>query len=510
MAEYTARLRRVDHTWKSSGVHACSNVNLELGAGEIHALVGENGAGKTTLGHIAAGIRQPDSGSILFRGNEINLSSRPAGLLDGIGLVRQHSIWPGTLTAWESAVFARKDRPRKKKDAIGLFRETAAEWKLGDINPLMPVSRMNAATLQRAELIAALMFSPGLLILDEPASAWEESRSGEFGSLMDGIRSQGISLLLITHRIDDVFRFADNVTVLRHGSVCGTWPTAGTDKKMVITEMFGEIPDEPDEENGKIHRSVPSETAVMQPPALSAESLLLTASGRSLLKSVSFAVRSGEILALTGLREEGLGVLEDVITGNRKPVSGDIRINGRKLTGNPSAMRRAGVRYIPSDKTGRGSSMDSTMTENMLVLNSKDITRKGILHPSKMHRWTEKRRREGRIDGQPEQRMSELSGGNIQKVILEREFHGQVPVIVAADPTWGLDERSRTAVHRRIRKNADEGSAVLLMATDLDEALENCDRLAVVSSGRISEIKPVGNWTRDEIASTVASDGAVK
>ena len=508
MAEMAARLRRVDFTWKSTGVHACRNVDLELFPGEIHALVGENGAGKTTLGHILAGTLVPDRGTLAVDGIETDLGARNSGIPGVSGLVRQRSIWPGSLKVWEAAILGRRNGPRGRRKAREIFRRTAEAWNLSDINPDSWISGLDAAALQRCELTAALMYDPKILILDEPASAWEEGRDREFRSVLREARRRRLALLLITHRIDDVFALADRVTVMRHGTVRGTWPTGEIDQTGLVSEMFGEDAAGSVLPASDVLTSEPSaRKSAAATPILRADRLNLTSAGRTRLEEVSLEVRPGEILAVTGLREEGLASLEDVITGNGKANSGNIYIHENKIEGSPHHFRNAGMRYIPSDKTGRGASLSSTMAENMMVLESGRIAGRGILRPSGMRRWTESRRKSGRIDGHAGQKLGELSGGNIQKVILERELHGRIPVIVAADPAWGLDERSRLALYRRLRRNADEGTAILLLASDLDEALENADRLAVMSGGKLSEIREIGSWTREEIAVRIAASG---
>ena len=495
-----ASLGNINHYWPSSGVYACSNVSLSLQSGTLHALVGENGAGKTTLGLIFSGILKPDSGILRLGSKEVNLKEKPRGIIPEIALIRQRNIWPGVLTVREAAILGRGNIPGTIKEQNALFNKTAEEWQLSGINPNMKVSAMDAASLQRAEMIAALMFNPQILILDEPSSAWEEGRGGEFFQLIDKLKKSGRSILLITHRLEDVFSIAERVTVMRHGRKVSSRNIDETDYSRVTLEMFGEetVHREETQNSSRPKQASPDS------PRLQAMELGVNDSGIRALKGVSFTLYPGEILGITGLREEGLSFLEDVISGNRKLDSGKILLDGRPYPSNASKLRKAGLHYVPSDKTGRGSSLKSTLTENLMVLESRSLSRKGWFLREKIDKWIENHRGEGGISGNPDQKLEELSGGNIQKVILQRELNRESRLLVIADPTWGLDEKSRRNIHRRIREIRDRGTAVLFLASDLDEALELSDNLAILSGGELSRIKPASSWERREAAELIA------
>jgi simple sugar transport system ATP-binding protein len=539
MAEPPVVIRNISHVWPGSGLQVCHNVSLQVGKPGVHALVGENGAGKTTLGHIASGVLTPDSGYLLMDGHALNLAENRRGLIDGVGLIRQRSIWPPALTILEAAVLGRPGTPPVRRKQIRLFSETAVRWGLEDVDPLRSVAGTDAATLQRAEMVAALMFSHRFIILDEPSSAWEEGRSEEFFNLLNRLRDSGCGILLITHRLEDVFRIADEVTVMRHGRVVGSWDAGSLDYTALTGYMFGEgnspqetvqSPDIPagrhnPEENSPVTKAgespggrsgesaggsgvSPGESSnplrAESTPVLELRNAGITAAGRTELQNISFSLSPGEILGITGLKEEGLRFLEDLLSGNRRADTGGLYVDSRLMKGGSPAMRRAGLRYVPSDKTGRGSSLSSTMTENLLLLESRRLSRRGWLHPERVRKWTDAGRRAAGIIGGPDQRMVELSGGNIQKVILQRELERHSRLLVASDPAWGLDEQSRRHVHLRIRQMRDEGTAVLLLASDLDEALDLSDRLGVISRGRLSEIRKTSLWNRREVAGLIA------
>jgi ABC-type uncharacterized transport system ATPase subunit len=508
MADHPVVIRNISHIWPGSSLQVCDNVSLRVRKPGVHALVGENGAGKTTLGHIVSGVLTPDSGYLLMDGHELNLAENRRGLIDGVGLIRQRSIWPPALNILEAAVLGRRGTPSSRRKQIRLFSETAAQWGLEDVDPLRSVAGTDAATLQRAEMAAALMFGHSFIILDEPSSAWEEGRSEEFFNLLNRLRDSGCGILLITHRLEDVFRIADEVTVMRHGRVVGSWDAGKLDYTALTGYMFGEgnspqdiLP--PPEIPAGLYSGQEIPTTAGN-PVLELRNAGITAAGREELHNISFTLKPGEILGITGLKEEGLRFLEDLVSGNRRADSGGLYVDSRLMKGGSPGMRRAGLRYVPSDKTGRGSSLSSTMTENLLLLESRRLSRRGWLHPERVRAWTDAGRREAGITGGPDQRMVELSGGNIQKVILQRELKGHSRLLVASDPAWGLDEQSRRRVHLRIRQMRNEGTAVLLLASDLDEALDLSDRLAVISRGRLSEIRKTSLWNRREVAGLIA------
>ena len=547
MTDTPAALRHVSYAWPSSGTQACRNISLDIRPGSVRALVGENGAGKTTLGHILAGVCRPDSGRLAFRGLEIDLAARKGrgGIIDGIGLVRQRSDWPGSLALWEAAVLGRDRGLVRRSVWLDRFEKTARDWGVEGLDPRRPVSRTDAATTQRAQVVAALMFDPGILILDEPASAWEEGRSGEFFGLLDRLKSAGRAVLLITHRIEDVFRTAQDVTVLRHGESVMDVPIAGLSQDDVTRVMFGRPTaaseggpeEEPPRKSptwsgeggfgaadevgpefavagaaAEFLGSMPNNgtaDAKEQPPRLSARGLWLRLAGRDELKGIDFDLAAGEILAIVGLREEGLARLEDLVTGNLAPTTGRLRLNGAPAPAGAAGMREAGLHYVPSDVFRRGASLGSTVAENMMVLESRTLSVRGWLHPGRVRDWTEDRRRSGNITGRADQRLAELSGGNIQKVILQRELKPGAGLVVLADPTRGLDEMGRRTVHRRIRDLSRKGTAVLLLASDLDEALDISHRMAVLSGGSLSPIRSTYAWNRIEAARLIAGKAAV-
>ncbi len=559
------RLENVELTWQPSGVQACRSVSLNLQTGGIHALVGENGAGKTTLGHILSGVVPPDSGRLIRSDSHseetINLAGRQPGLLPGAGLVRQRSIWPVNLEVWEAAILGRESRGTGRRAIMEQFRSTAAQWELENIPPRIPVARLNAPELQQAELTAALMNNPRLLVLDEPSLVWEESRRKEFVHLISSLAEKDVCVLLITHRIEDVFRFARRVTVLRRGKICGTWESGEISKKDLLEQMFGrqdagaaaalsgrrstakpqtarssaELPGTaPSAANATAPAAapppaIPAATAAAPPapapgtqlasppaargaalppspaapPAFELQNAHVGSPVRRELSALSFAVYPKEILGIAGLWNEGLKTLEDTVCGSRPLRSGTIRVNGKEPGPGMRGMRRSGMGYVPSNMTGRAAALTLPAAENMLLLQSGKNHQKTFISPRKLYNRADKRLKEEGIQGSAEQQLSRFSGGTIQRIILQRELRAASSVLILADPAKGLDEQNRKNLFSRIRRCAQNGTAVLLLTPVPEEALELSDRLGVICNGRLSPLRPAGLWERKEVAAAM-------
>ena len=502
MTEYALVAEHIHHRWPSTGKTAINNISLNLKKGEVHAIVGENGAGKTTLGKVLCGLIPPDSGRILVDGKIHLLSQRRGQYLPKTAMVRQRNIWPSNMNVIEAAFLGYRPSGRYHQWSRKTFQETATKWELATIPPKTLVSQCDSATLQRAELISALAQNPDVLILDEPSLAWEEGQKKQFFTLIKKLAEAQKAILLITHRLDDVFLCAQRISVLRHGEHQGSWETHATSPQHITSMMFATqtssahpIPLEVqaiEQWQQSSESTKNSQTIIFEAKDLGHRSADLWA-----LRHVSFTLHQGEVLALAGLREEGMNILEDGVTGICPLDEGACFFEGKKLR-SIREFRHSGLRYIPSDQGGRGASFQSTLMENLLILNQKNVAPHGWIDSSRHHQITAEHTTDSRIEGHPRQLLSQLSGGNVQKVILSRELAGNPRMVVAADPTTGLDHSSRISVHRQIRKLACQGSAVLLLATDLDEALALSDRMGILKGGQLTEIH--SHWTREEAA----------
>lgn len=480
------------------------DVSLKLRSGCVHALVGENGAGKTTLGHVLAGVQKPDAGELTYDGNLIHLPKRKSAALPRIELIRQRNHWPLTLKLWEAAVLGRSDCFKGAKTYIEDFQRTAEFWDLKDLDARCKLADMDGASLQRAQLAAALMFNPGILILDEPASSWEEGRSGEFFAILDKFKEKDIAVLLITHRLGDVFKVADDVTVMRHGRRVAGGELQDFSVDEITRAMFDD--ELPRLAASKITQNTNNDCSRGN-AVLSCRSISCKIAGRKEIDELSFDLHAGEVFSITGLREGGLAILEHIVSGQITPNRGKLLIDGRVVKWDCAAFRKAGLRYVPSDALVRGASLKSTLADNIVLLETKRLTRGPWLHPGTIRRWAEKQRRSGGIKGSSDQKLEELSGGNIQKIILQRELEPRARLLVLADPAMGLDERTRRKIRIRLEEMRASGCAILLLTSDLDEAMEYGGKMAVLNHGRLSDIRPLQEWTRHEAVKMIVGMG---
>lgn len=489
-------LRQASLTWPSSKTRACVDVSLNLHSGSIHALVGENGAGKTSLGHILAGVQIPDSGTLLLDGQCIELKKNKGKIIPGIGLVRQRSVWPPTLKLWEAIIIgcAKRENPRL---CIRRFKEVSKEWKIHNVDPLEKISKLNTATLQRAQLLAALSSSPRFLVLDEPFTVWKEDEN--FSYVLKECKRREIGVLLITHHIEDVLKIADSVTVMRSGHVVISGAISEFNTHKLSSYMFGKsTPPSKDVKSGEL-RNKPIPKTDKDSPTLrfSCKSLRITASKRA--SQINFQIYGGEIFAITGIKEE-LIRLEQVISGEMAPIEGTIELEGYVLKKGFSSLRDVNVGYVPSDSIVRGASLHSSVAENMMILESARLSRSGWLHPKTVRQWALNRCQEGGIQGLPNQKMSELSGGNIQKLVLQREMNCKANFLLLVDPSLGLDEQSSHQALAKLRSLAHEGKGILILSSDMDEALRWADYMAILNEGSLSTKKSVRDWDKHEAA----------
>ncbi len=521
-----ASLRHVNLKWPNSGIAACSDISLDVLPGTVHALLGENGAGKTTLGHILAGVLRPDTGKLTLNGREIDLPKNSMKALPGVGLVRQRSIWPANLRLWEAAILGRKKGIHRPSIAINAFRRCTEEWLIPDLNPNNQVGKLDAATLQRSELTVALMNNPQLIILDEPVAGWGEGRKEELYNLLCRFKRHRMGVLLITHRLDDVFQVAEHLTVLTHGHVTACGPVDSFDSTEVMRLMFSHdtmnLPVADAMEEGFLQAGAPRrqaekietitnrdflelpQSSKAVPPVLRFDAVSLKKTKREELHPVNFSLSYGKILGITGMKKEGLGQLEDIISGRCSPTGGRVFLDGKLIRGKCIRTRMDGMGHVPSEAMTRGVSLESTVAENLLMLSAKQLTHHGWLHPKRVRQWAEMRLKEGGIKGEANQCLMKLSRGNIQKLILKREIDYAKKLLLLTEPTMNLDAKSRLVVHRILRESASRGMAILLLTTDIDEALEFSDDVAVISRGQISPIRPVNVWDRQEIAARIA------
>jgi simple sugar transport system ATP-binding protein len=485
-------------------VVANDGVDFDVLRGEVHALLGENGAGKTTLMNILYGLYTADSGRILLRGKEASIREPRDAMQHGIGMIHQHFMLVPTLTVTENTILGMPS-PREPfldiRKASMEIRDLAKRYRL-QVEPDARVSDLSVGQQQRVEILKALYRRADLFILDEPTAVLTPQETEELFPMFRALCDEGHSVIFISHKLEEVGAFSDRLTILRDGKKIATLTTAETESRqlaslMVGREVFLDI------DKGKAR---PGETR------LTAESLFaLGDNGLPALRNVSLEVREGEILGVAGVDGNGQEELAEVLTGLRQATAGEIRIGERVVTNfSPRALVDAGLAHIPSDRHRRGLVMGATIEENA-VLETYDrppFSAGGFLKFATIRAHALKLIEEYDVRAaSTAQSVRYLSGGNQQKIILGRELGRQPAVLVAAQPTRGLDIGATEYVRKRLLDLRDKGAAILLISTELDEILSLSDRIAVMYEGEIVSVVDAAQATGEELGLLMAGAG---
>jgi simple sugar transport system ATP-binding protein len=491
-------------TKRFPGILANDHVDFDLRRGEVHALLGENGAGKSTLMNILYGLYSPDEGDVLINGQPVRIASPGDAIARGIGMVHQHFMLIPVMSVAENIVLAEEPR----RDGV-LMDYSAARAGVRDlastfgfaIDPDAKIEDITVGQQQRVEILKALYRRADILILDEPTAVLTPQEAVELFGILKNLQREGLSIIFISHKLNEVLDIADRVTVLRRGKVIETLPTEGATEEGLARRMVGR------DVVLRIDKS-PSQPA---DPILVVEGLTVK-DDRDLVKvkDVSFEVRGGEIVAIAGVDGNGQTELIDAITGLRGPEQGRILVEGLEVT-NASARRHfdVGVGHVPEDRQRRGLVLEFSLAENIGLHDYRKppYSRLGWLNPKRLLERAEKLIREFDVrGGGPRTPGAALSGGNQQKVILAREIDRDPRVLVAAQPTRGLDVGAIEFVHRRLVEERDEGRAVLLVSLELEEVLSLADRILVIYEGEIvGEFPPTA--TEEELGVAMTGGG---
>jgi general nucleoside transport system ATP-binding protein len=515
-------------------VLACDDVNLTVERGVIRGLLGQNGAGKTTLMKILTGLLPPDGGAIRVDGVDVTINDPLTAAKFGIAMVHQHFSLIGALTVWENVTLGESGRV-DRQGAIDRVEQIAERYGLG-IDPHSRVEDLSTGARQRVEIVKCLRRDPSVVVLDEPTSVLTLNESKVlFSVLRRVVQEEGKAVVLISHKLDEILEATDEVTIMREGRVVREMRTADADARLLAREMVGRdvvlrneaaalgmidsevTGSEPGEVTGVFDAPVAdvASTAAMPLPTtpapgngqqastnghggvLSLRNVVVnSAEGRVLLDDLTLHVNAGEVLGIAGVEGNGQTALCDLLSSLIGVESGGVYVDGESIRcGKPGCMLRANIGVIPEDRHNSGCVLSMTVAENLVMSNLDQVAPRRILNVRKMRRHAARLIREFEIMcPSPETPMASLSGGNQQKVVLARELSRNPKVLVASQPTRGLDVGAIEYMNNRIRRAADQGVAVLLISAELEELLAISDRVAVMYRGRI-----MGEMKRGEV-----------
>jgi simple sugar transport system ATP-binding protein len=479
---------------KSFGpVHANRGASLEVSKGEIHALVGENGAGKSTLMRILGGLMKPDAGRVEVNGRDVTGWSTNDAIRAGIGVVHQHFMLVPTLSVAENLVLGCEpkvrgivmDYDKASDDVRKLSNDTGLV-----ITPDRLVSDLSVGEAQRVEILKVLFRGARILVLDEPTAVLSPPEVRELWTVLRRLRDNGDTIVLITHRLDEVVELSDTITVMRGGATVARIKTADTTPAEIARLMVGR---EVSLSAGKRVQPVAQPTGPRPNQGLEVRNLTVMGSrGIRVVEDVSFSVKPGEILGIAGVEGNGQTELIETIAGLRPVFAGDIVIDGADVTRRTVAQRHdAGLSHIPEDRQRRGLILEYTVADNLILGVEKSFSRHGIIDRDKVMQNAQQQITSFDIrPPNPVLAGRALSGGNQQKVVVAREMGRGFSVLLASQPTRGVDVGAIEFIHQQLLDARERGKAILLVSAELNEVLALSDRIAVMYRGKFAVMMP--------------------
>jgi len=491
-------------TKRFPGIVANDRIDLQVRKGEIHALLGENGAGKTTLMNILFGLCQPDEGEIYIHGRKVGITGPQKAIELGIGMIHQHFMLVEPYTVLQNIILGAE--PRKGvmidyREALDRVKELSAKYGL-HVDPHRTIREISVGMQQRVEILKTLYRGADILIFDEPTAVLTPQEIRELMAIMRRLAGEGKTIILITHKLKEIMAVGDRVTVIRRGRVVGSLPVRDTSPEELASMMVGR----------NVSFVIPKKEARPGETILEIENLTAhDERGVQVLKGLSLDVRRGEILGIAGVEGNGQRELIEILTGLRTAASGEIRLRGRPVRNeSPRRIAESKMGFIPEDRQKRGLVLDFSVGENLVLKNyyAPPFSRRGLLKYDRIFDHA------AGLIGEYDIRTPDaktparaLSGGNQQKVIVAREVAGDPDLLIATQPTRGLDVGAIEFIHRKLIEQRDSGKAVLLHSLELDEILNLSDRIAVMYEGRIVGVLDPRETDEQEIGLLMSGGG---
>jgi ABC-type uncharacterized transport system ATPase subunit len=472
------------------GVVANRDVDFAIEAGEIHALLGENGAGKSTLMQILYGFHSMDSGTILIDNKPVAIASPKDSIARGIGMVHQEFMLVRRFSVVENVVLGLKQK-LDLRQAAGRLRSLSEQHHLA-IDPHAQVQHLPIGVQQRVEILKLLYRDARLLILDEPTAVLTTHEKDQLFTVLRGLRAQGRSIVIVTHKLQEILELADRVTVMRDGKVVGAVSTQQTSEQELARLMVGR------DVNLRAHRApVERGRAVLRVEGLH----VCDDTGQEKVRGVSLEVHAGEILGIAGVDGNGQSQLAEAIMHLRPAHQGHVFLDDREVTRLPVAQHRAlGLSYVPADRRHVGSVTDLSIADNAILGSQRKRTKGLFLDRRRIHEHAAQLMARFAVRATaPNAIAGKLSGGNLQKLILGREILQDAPAMVVEQPTRGLDVGAVEAVWLELLRERERGKAILLISAELEELMNLCDRIAVMYEGRIAGILDATGVTSEKL-----------
>ena len=480
---------------------ANDKINLELRKGEIHALLGENGAGKSTLMNMLAGLLEPTSGEIVVNGQVVKLDSPSKAASLGIGMVHQHFMLVEAFTVAENIILGSE---LTKNGVLDIARATREINELSDryglaVDPTAKVADISVGAQQRVEILKTLYRGADILIFDEPTAVLTPSEIDELMAIMKNLVKEGKSIILITHKLDEIRAVSDRVTVIRRGKSIETVEIAGATNADLAEMMVGR----------SVSFKTEKQEAQPKEVVLSIQDLVVNENrGVPAVKNLSLDVRAGEIVGIAGIDGNGQSELIQAITGLRKIESGSVELKGQSIVGlHPRQITEMSVGHVPEDRHRDGLVLEMMISENIALQTyyKEPLSKKGILNYSNIINYAKKLMQEFDVRAASEiVPASALSGGNQQKAIIAREVDRNPDLLIVSQPTRGLDVGAIEYIHKRLIQERDNGKAVLVVSFELDEILNVSERIAVIHDGKIQGIVTPETTNKQELGVLMA------